>query len=187
MKPLLTSNLDFLSITTELHLQVQFLGISGSPPLHNCQDSRLSRKKKKNGNCPSLSCVWCFMTSWTTQPTRLLCPWNSGKNTGVAIHSLLLGNLPDPRIEPGFPALPLDSLLSEPPGKTPQGNKVNTDYQIIQLQPQESTLTSLFSSIPTFNHAQTLGFVHFFLSPWFCYMWLYAAFLGRVLLLCILF
>ena len=27
------------------------------------------------------------------------------------------GNLPDPGIEPGFPALQVDSLLSEPPGK----------------------------------------------------------------------
>ena len=27
------------------------------------------------------------------------------------------GNLPDPRIEPGSPALQADSLLSEPPGK----------------------------------------------------------------------
>ena len=127
------------------------------------------------------------MTSWTTQPTRLLCPRNSGKNSGVGSHSLL-GNLPDPRIEPGFPALQLDSLLSEPPGKTPQGHKVNTNYQIIQLQPQESTLTSLFSSIPTFNHAQTFGFVHFFLSPWFVVTCdSMQPFWGRVLLLCILF
>ena len=120
------------------------------------------------------------MTSWTTQPTRLLCPWNSGKNTGVGSHSLLQGNLPDPGIEPGFPELQLESLLSEPPGKTPQGNKGSTNYQIIQLQPQESTLTSLFSSIPTFTHPQVLGIVAFFLSPWFCsYVWLCAAFLGQ--------
>ena len=28
-----------------------------------------------------------------------------------------LGDLPNPRIEPGFPALQAESLLSEPPGK----------------------------------------------------------------------
>ena len=30
------------------------------------------------------------------------------------------GDLPDPGIEPTFPALQADSLLSEPPGKSPQ-------------------------------------------------------------------
>ena len=40
----------------------------------------------------SLSCVWLFVTPWTTQPTRLLCPWNFlGKNTEVGCHSLLQG------------------------------------------------------------------------------------------------
>ena len=38
-------------------------------------------------------------------------PWESpGKNTGVDI-------LPDPGIEPGWPALQADSLPAEPPGK----------------------------------------------------------------------
>ena len=32
-------------------------------------------------------------------------------------HSLLQGNLPDPGIKPGSPALQIDSLPSEPPGK----------------------------------------------------------------------
>ena len=51
-------------------------------------------------------------------PTKLLCPWNSSdKNTGVGSHSLLWGNLPDPGIKPGSPALQADSFLSEPPGK----------------------------------------------------------------------
>ena len=36
-----------------------------------------------------LSCVWLFATLWT-DPTRLLCPWDSpGKNTGVGRHFLL--------------------------------------------------------------------------------------------------
>ena len=44
-------------------------------------------------------------------------PWDSpGKNTGVGCHSLLQGNLSDPGIEPGSPAVQEDSLLSEPPG-----------------------------------------------------------------------
>ena len=35
-----------------------------------------------------------------------------GKNTGVGCHAL-----PDEGMEPGFPILQADSLLSEPPGK----------------------------------------------------------------------
>ena len=48
------------------------------------------------------------------QPTRFLRPWDSpGKNTGVGCHFLLQGNLPDPGIEPRFPALQVDALPSE--------------------------------------------------------------------------
>ena len=51
------------------------------------------------------------------QPARLLCPWNSpGKNTGVD-NLFSSGDLSDPRIEPGSPALQADSLPSETPGK----------------------------------------------------------------------
>ena len=40
-----------------------------------------------------------------------------GKNTGVGCHALLQGNLPNPGTEPTSPALLVDSLPSEPPGK----------------------------------------------------------------------
>ena len=47
-----------------------------------------------------------------------LCPWNSpGKNIGVGSHSLFQGNLPNPEIEPGSPALQADALPSEPPAR----------------------------------------------------------------------
>ena len=49
---------------------------------------------------------------------RLLCPWGfPGKNTGVACHFLLLGNLLDPGIEPTSFALPGGYFTTEPPGK----------------------------------------------------------------------
>ena len=52
------------------------------------------------------------------QPAKLLCPWNSpGKNTGVGSHSVLQGNLPNPRNKPRSPTLKADSLSSELPGK----------------------------------------------------------------------
>ena len=38
-----------------------------------------------------ISCVQLFVTLWT-QPSRLLCPWDSpSKNTGVGCHFLLQG------------------------------------------------------------------------------------------------
>ena len=49
---------------------------------------------------------------------QLYSPWNSlGQNTGVGSLCLLQGNLPDPGIEPGSPALQADSLPTELPGK----------------------------------------------------------------------
>ena len=49
---------------------------------------------------------------------RLLCPWDfPGKNTGVACHFLLLGNLLNPGIEPTYFALPGGYFTTEPPGK----------------------------------------------------------------------
>ena len=51
-------------------------------------------------------------------PTGLLHPWDSpGKNTGVGgLQFPSPGDLPDPGIEPGSPALEADALTSEPPG-----------------------------------------------------------------------
>ena len=54
-------------------------------------------------------------------PPGFLCPWNSlGKDTGMGSHSRRSpspGDLPDPEIKLGFPALQAYSLPSEPPGK----------------------------------------------------------------------
>ena len=52
------------------------------------------------------------------EPTRLLRPWDSpGRNTGVGLPCPSPGDLPNPGIEPGSPALRADALPSEPPGK----------------------------------------------------------------------
>ena len=54
------------------------------------------------------------------QPAGLLCPWGFlGKSTGVPSP----GDLPDPGIEPGSPALQADFLLTELRGKPPTDNK----------------------------------------------------------------
>ena len=57
--------------------------------------------------------------TWDCSPARLLCPWNfSGKNIGVGCHSFLQGIFLTQGIELGSPTLNVDSLPSEPSGKT---------------------------------------------------------------------
>ena len=43
------------------------------------------------------------------------------------------GDLPDPGIEPGFPALWIDSLPTEPPGKTPVRRTMSISFFFIYL------------------------------------------------------
>ena len=58
------------------------------------------------------------VVSDSLRPHGLYSPWNSpGQNTGVSSLSLLQGDLPDPGIEPGSPALEADSLPAELLGK----------------------------------------------------------------------
>ena len=52
------------------------------------------------------------------QPHELYSPWNSpGQNTGVGSLIPSPGDLPDPGIKPGPPALQADSLPTELSGK----------------------------------------------------------------------
>ena len=68
----------------------------------------LGRKAMNNlkwSEVKSLSRVRLFATPWTVA-SRLLDPWDfPGMNTGVGCYFLLQGNLPDPGIEHGSPAL----------------------------------------------------------------------------------
>ena len=53
------------------------------------------------------------------QPARFLCPWGfSRQEYWSGLPCPPPGDLPNPRIEPRSPALQVDSLLSEPPGKS---------------------------------------------------------------------
>ena len=58
--------------------------------------------------------VWLVLSKVTFLVTGLL---QRGHGEGVPV-SATEGDLPDPGIEPGYPALQADSLLSEPPGKS---------------------------------------------------------------------
>ena len=65
-------------------------------------------------------CVQLFATPWAVAHQT---PLSMGilQSIGVGCHALLQGVLPNPGIEPGSPALQVDSLPSEPPGKPIQG------------------------------------------------------------------
>ena len=60
-------------------------------------------KKKKKENFQLFSCVQLFVTTWTIQLARLLCPWDfPGKNTGVGCSALLQGIFPTQGSNPGL-------------------------------------------------------------------------------------
>ena len=67
------------------------------------------------------------------RPHGLYNPWNSpGQNTGVGSFSLTPGALPNPGIEPRSPALQVDSLLAESPGK-PKNTGVDSLFLVQRI------------------------------------------------------
>ena len=73
----------------------------------------------------SLSRVWLFVTLWTVAYQASLSMGFSRQEywSGVSLPSP--GDLPDPGIEPGSPALQADALTSEPPGSVNLEKDVN--------------------------------------------------------------
>ena len=67
--------------------------------------------------CESLCCVWLFVTPWTVAHQAPLSMGFSRQEYCSGLPFPSPGNLPDPRIEPGSPALQVDFLPSEPPEK----------------------------------------------------------------------
>ena len=66
----------------------------------------------------SLSHVQLFVTPWTVAYQAPPSMGFSRQQYWSGLPFPSPGDLPDPGIEPGSPALQADSLLSEPPGKT---------------------------------------------------------------------
>ena len=64
----------------------------------------------------SLSHVWLFATPWTVAYQAPLSMGFSRQEYWVGLPFPSPGDLPDPGIEPGSPALQTDALPSEPPG-----------------------------------------------------------------------
>ena len=65
----------------------------------------------------SLSHVLIFVTPWTAAHQAPLSMKFSMQEYWSGLPFPFPGDLPDPGLEPGSPALQEDSLLSEPPGK----------------------------------------------------------------------
>ena len=65
----------------------------------------------------SLSRVRLFATPWTVAYQALPCMGFSRQEYWSGLPFPSPGDLPNPGIEPGSPALQTDALLSEPPGK----------------------------------------------------------------------
>ena len=70
----------------------------------------------------SLSRVWLFATPWTVAYQAPPSMGFSRQECWSGLPFPSPGDLPDPGIKPGSPALQADALLSEPPGK--HSNKV---------------------------------------------------------------
>ena len=70
-----------------------------------------------NVNVKSLSCVQLLVTPWTVAFQVLLSMGFPRQEYWSGLPLSSPGDLPDPGIEPGSPALLADSLLSEPTGK----------------------------------------------------------------------
>ena len=72
----------------------------------------------------SLSRVRLFVTPWTVAYQAPLSVRFSRQEYWSGLPFPSPGDLPDPGIEPGFPALEADALTSEPPGKPKETNVV---------------------------------------------------------------
>ena len=84
----------------------------------------------------SLSRVWLFVTPWTVAYQASLSIGFSRQEHWSGLPFPSPGDLPDPGIEPGSPALEAEALNSEPPGK------------------------------PWFSSVQSLSHVRLFVTPW---------------------
>ena len=78
----------------------------------------------RGGKCQSLSRVHLFATPWTVARQATLSMKFSRQEYWSRSPCSPPGDLPDPGIEPGSPALQADSLLFVPPGKPPLNTEI---------------------------------------------------------------
>ena len=86
----------------------------------------------------SLSHIRLFATPWTVAYQAPLFMGFSRQEYWSGLPFPSPGDLPDPGIEPGSPALQADTLLSEPPGK-PRDLQTSSPWASSKLKGQFST------------------------------------------------
>ena len=90
----------------------------------------LSHQERK----PTKYCVESLSYPTLCDPTRLLCPWGfSRQEYWSGLPCPALGDLPNPGINLGSPALQADSLPAELPGKPPTEWKGTPKFGIPQI------------------------------------------------------
>ena len=91
------------------HLYKYLIGVRGKQTFHEEPASRLSGQSRLFNTAVvtsvqfSHSVVSHSLRPHELQTTRLLCPWNSGKNTRVGCHALLQGIFLTQGQNPGLP------------------------------------------------------------------------------------
>ena len=76
------------------------------------------RRRECRWNCQPLSCAWLFATAWTVAHQAPLSMGFSRQEYWSGLPFPYPGDLPNPEIKPGSPALQANCLPSEPPGKS---------------------------------------------------------------------
>ena len=79
---------------------------------------KIQKQERKSKKVNSLSRVRLFATPWTVAYQASLSMESSRQEQWSGLPFPSPGDLPDPGIEPGSPALEADTLTSEPPGKS---------------------------------------------------------------------
>ena len=111
------------------------------------------------------SCPTLYDPTDLSLPARLLCPWGfPTQEHWIGLSCPPLGDLPNPGIEPRSLRLQVDSLLSEPPGKSL--------WSLIETWPRNCTAwvrtTGLINITSRFSPVTSLG--------WILELWTYFAF-----------
>ena len=96
-----------------------------NPGLLHCRQIALPSEPPGKVKVKSLSCVRLFVTPWTVAQQAPPSMGFSREEYWSGLPFPSPGDLPDPGIEPRYPALQADALTSEPPGK-PQTTIINT-------------------------------------------------------------
>ena len=106
----------------------------------------LTSKVKVKVKVKSLSPVWLFGAPWTVAYQALLSMGFSSQEYWSGLPFPSPGDLPNPGIEPGSPALQTDALPSEPPGKPDFQDMVTNTFSTRVLRPTPE-VTEIFAKL----------------------------------------